>query len=119
MSSTRDAEIRFVVTLDEESVPESIGWEADDADFDGVRPCESIMVSIWDHEEGRTLTIDLWTKEMLVEEMDAFFYQTLMQMADTYRKATRKDETADSILAFARRFGEATGLLDEDGEPAS
>jgi gliding motility-associated protein GldC len=34
------------------------------------------------------MRIDLWTKEMPVDEMKIFFHQTLVAMSDTFHRAT-------------------------------
>ena len=39
---------------------------------------------------------------MMVDEMEDFFYQTLMTMADTYQRATRHDDLSADIKNFAR-----------------
>jgi gliding motility-associated protein GldC len=52
------------------------------------------------------LRIDLWTKEMMVDEMTDFFYQTFVGMADTYKRATNNEEMSADIKAFAKSFYE-------------
>ncbi len=41
---------------------------------------------------------------MMIDEMEDFFYQTLMTMADTYQRATRHDDLAIEIKDFARNI---------------
>ncbi len=101
---SKDAEINFVVTLDEDHVPDSIKWSASESEFKGHRQCESLLISMWDKSEKNTMSIDLWTKKMEVGDMNAHFYYTLMKMADTYQNATNNQELADSIRAFANDF---------------
>ena len=81
MSKTT-SEIKFNIELDENKVPETLLWTAKDG---GVENEESkaIMLSIWDNINKETLRIDLWTKDMPVDEMKIFFHQTLVAMADT------------------------------------
>ena len=65
------SEIKLTVHLDENKVPERIDWEAEDG---GVRSSsKAVLLALWDEQERNTLRIDLWTKEMTVEEMKAFF----------------------------------------------
>ena len=40
----------------------------------GRKPAKATMVSIWDPKDNTTLRIDLWTKDMLVDDMKRFFY---------------------------------------------
>ena len=61
-------------------------------------------VVFWDGAEKTALRIDLWTKEMMVDEMTDFFYQTLMTMADTYNRATQHQELVEKMKKFAHEF---------------
>lgn len=101
---SKEAEINFVVKLDDEGGPSEIYWGASEADFDGLKPCESLMISMWDKVEKNTMSIDLWTKEMEIGEMSAHFYFTFMKMADTYEKATKNKELSHMIRHFATEF---------------
>lgn len=62
------------------------------------------MLAFWDGADKTALRIDLWTKEMMVDEMADFFYQTMMTMADTYGRATNHLEAVDEMKTFARDF---------------
>lgn len=107
----KTSEIKFAVTLGEDKVPERIEWEATDSGLEGRRPCLATMVSIWDPKDHTTLRIDLWTKDMLVDDMKRFFYENFMTMADTYLRATNDPEVAKDVKIFAEQFGRKTGLL--------
>jgi len=63
-----------------------------------------MMVAFWDAADKSALRIDLWTKEMMVDEMADFYYQTLMGMADTYMRATQQKEMMEDMKAFAKEF---------------
>lgn len=110
---SKEAEIKFLIKLDEANAPEGIYWSASDADFEGFMPCDSLMISMWDKREQNTMSIDLWTKEMEVGEMNTHFYFTLMKMADTYKRATSNQELSDMIRNFAIEFA---GKVDEFAE---
>lgn len=103
--------ISFKIQLDEKRLPAEIEWEASEAGFAGKNKCKGIMVSIFDEAEKNTLKIDLWTKDMMVDEMNRFFSETLMSMADTYIKATGDQEMTNSLQTFARDFAKKTGVL--------
>ena len=62
------------------------------------------MLSIWDKEEETALRIDLWTKKMMVDEMNDFFFQTIMTMADTYLRATQHEAIATDMKEFAKQL---------------
>ena len=82
------SEIKFTIGLDENQVPEKIDWEATGSKDGAKKPCTALLVSVWDGDDKSTLKIDLWTKDMPVDEMKIFFHQALMSMADTFEKAT-------------------------------
>jgi gliding motility-associated protein GldC len=105
------SEIKFFVTLDEKKVPEKIEWEATDAGINGRKECSSMMISLWDKEEKGTLAIDLWTKEMIVDDMNIHFHQVFNKMADTYERATKNKEVADMIKSFSSDFAEKTEII--------
>ncbi len=100
----KEAEINFVVKLDEDNSPAEIYWGATEADFEGLQPCESLMISMWDRVQKNTMSIDLWTKQMEVGEMSAHYYFTLMKMADTFQRATNNNELSQMIRNFAKEF---------------
>lgn len=102
MSETR--EIVFTVELDDQQVPETMFWQAADAPSQGRQACEAFLISLWDAEQKSTLRIDLWTKEMQIGHMNAFFFQTLMTLADTFERATGNQEVAAEIRTFGRDF---------------
>ncbi len=62
------------------------------------------MLSFWDGADKTALRVDLWTKEMMVDEMADFFYQTIMTMADTYDRATHQHELVNDMKTFAKNF---------------
>jgi gliding motility-associated protein GldC len=103
---SKEAEIIFKVRLDEENIPESIHWDATDSDIEGPKACSAMLVSIWDHERKNSLSIDLWTKEMTVEEINIHYFQTIIGLAETYRRATNNKEIADMIKRFGSEFAD-------------
>jgi gliding motility-associated protein GldC len=104
------SEINFNIELDENRVPEKIHWSAQDG---GVNQEETkaFLLSVWDSKSQETLRIDLWTKEMPVDEMKLFFHQTLMAMADTYHRATGDEKMTDTMKDFCDYFAEKLGLV--------
>jgi len=92
------------VQLNDDKVPEAILWKASDSTLENAQKAKAMMLSFWDGAEKTALRIDLWTKEMMVDEMADFFYQTLMTMADTYNRATHQQELTDELKEFAKNF---------------
>ena len=104
------SEIKLTVKLDNNRVPEKIEWEATDAGFKGKKEADSIMLSLWDKKENVTLGIDLWTKEMLVDDMNIHFHQVFLKLADTYKRATKNNEAAKMIEDFSAEFAKKLKL---------
>lgn len=98
------SEIRFQVYLDDKNVPEAITWEATDAPEPGPQEAKAVVLAIWDPKTQSTLRIDLWTKEMPVDEMGEFVYQTLLTLADSYRNATGNSEAAAVLRRASEDF---------------
>ena len=107
---SKNSEITLYVELDEKKVPIKIKWSASDSGFEGQRESKSMMLSLWDKEENATMGIDLWTKEMMVEDMNVYFHQTFLKMADTYRRATKNEEAAKMIENFSADFADKLEL---------
>jgi len=101
----KKSEIKFTVELDEKNLPNKIRWNASDANFDGDKECKSIQISVWDKTEKTTLGIDLWTNEMMVDDMNVHFYQIFQKMADTYLRSTSNNDISKMIKDFAEDFG--------------
>lgn len=110
----KTSEIKFTVNLDENNIPENINWEATDApETEGASACKSVMMSIWDPKEQNSLRIDLWTKDMMADEMKLFFHQTLVSMADTLERSTGEDKMAGDMRDFCEYFAEKLNLYNK------
>jgi gliding motility-associated protein GldC len=106
----RKATINFTISLDENNLPESIEWAASDSKDGGK--CKAIFLSMWDENEKSTMRIDLWTKDMPVDDMKRFFHQNLVTMSDTLTRATNEDKMAMDMRDFSAYFAEKMGLVD-------
>ena len=91
------------VHLDEQKVPKEIFWNSS-ATSDDKNKAKAVILSLWDGAEKTALRIDLWTKEMMVDEMTDFYYQTMITMADTYDRATHDHELVNDMKNFAKDF---------------
>lgn len=96
--------ITINVALDEQKVPESITWNATDSTAEADKIAKALMLSFWDGADKTALRMDLWTKEMMVDEMADFYYQTLMTMADSFGRATHQGELVQKMKDFAKDF---------------
>ena len=96
--------ISIDVYLDDQKVPEQIKWKASDSNADMEQVAKAMMVAFWDGADKSALRIDLWTKDMMVDEMADFYYQLLMTMADTFNRATNQPELSEEMKEFAKDF---------------
>ena len=109
MSNTITSEIKFLVELDENRVPEKLTWTAQDGGVE-AEEAKAIMLSIWNSKSQETLRIDLWTKEMPVDEMKLFFHQTLVAMSETFSRATGDEKMTATMKDFCDYFAEKLEL---------
>jgi gliding motility-associated protein GldC len=96
--------ITIDVQMDDNRVPQSISWSASETTARHEQKAKAMMLSVWDGTDKAALRIDLWTKDMMVDEMADFFYQTMMTMADTYGRATKHSQMVDDMKKFAGEF---------------
>jgi gliding motility-associated protein GldC len=105
----KQSEIKFNITLDDNKIPVKIDWSASDNKTESSS--KAVMIALWDTKEQNTLRIDLWTKDMLVDEMKQFYHQNLLTMADSFERATGEVEAAKAMRNFAQEFGERLNLV--------
>ncbi|SFN55089.1 protein involved in gliding motility GldC [Bizionia echini] len=101
--------IELTVELDENRVPEHLSWTAQDGGIDNEE-AKAMLLSVWDSEKQETLRIDLWTKDMPVDEMKLFFHQTLVAMSDTFNRATQDEKMTATMKDFCDYFAEKLEL---------
>jgi len=102
----KTAEIKLTIQLDDTNVPESILWESTDAQNKEALPVKSMMLALWDQNYKNTLRIDLWTKDMPVDEMKRFFYETLMTMGDSFLRATGEKLIVEDLRDYCAHFAD-------------
>jgi len=107
--SKNTSEIKISVTLDDNKIPEKMHWSAEGG---GVVNEESkaVLLSVWDHKAKESLRIDLWTKDMPMDEMKVFFHQTLSAMANTFERATSDEKMSATMRDFCDYFAEKLDL---------
>jgi gliding motility-associated protein GldC len=104
--------IHIQVGLDEQKVPAEILWNArHDDGSNELQPCKAMLLSLFDGVHQETLKIDLWTKDMMVSEMDRFMFQTLKALSETYFKASQNAALANEMQRFVQYFGEKTEVI--------
>ncbi len=84
---------------------EKITWSAPDGGISN-EASKAVFISVWNHDTQETLKIDLWTKDMPLDQMNVFFHQTLVSMNETFFKATQNEKMTDSFKQFCDYFAE-------------
>ena len=77
----KKSEIKFEVSLDENNVPEKIFWYAQDGQKESE--AKAFLLSVLDKDTKDTLKLDLWTKDLQIDEMDKLMFNTFNSLADT------------------------------------
>ncbi len=109
MAIAHTSEIKLKVGLDENRIPEELTWSAEDGGVNNEE-AKAMMLSVWDSKNRESLKIDLWTKDMPVDEMKIFFHQTLVTMSDTFFKATQDEKMTATMKDFCDYFAEKLEL---------
>ncbi|WP_297763786.1 gliding motility protein GldC [uncultured Muriicola sp.] len=109
MAQQETSEITLRIALDENRIPEKLTWSAQDG---GIvdEDAKAMLLSVWDSKNKESLKIDLWTKDMPVDEMKIFFHQTLVALSDTFMKATQDEKMTATMKDFCDYFAEKLEL---------
>ena len=101
--------LKFEVELDENHLPLNMKMDASDGvgSEDNIK---ALMISAWAAKTKETLRIDLWTKDMPVNDMFIMYHQTMMGMANTLEKATGHDKLARALKDYCEFFAEQTKI---------
>ena len=108
MNSLKMEEIKIKIGLDANRIPETMRWSA--SENQNESEIKALMLSVWDKAEGNTMRIDLWNKEMSVDEMKQFVHQSLLTMADTFERATGDKTMGATMRDFCDYFAEKMNL---------
>lgn len=105
MTELHISTITLEVALDDNRIPERISWSAEDG---GVvkEEAKAFLLSVWDQKNRESLQIDLWTKDMPLDDMKVFFHQTLLGLRETYYKATQDEKMSATMKDFCDYFAE-------------
>lgn len=109
MANKIQSKIELNVELDENRVPEKLTWTAQDGGISNAE-AKAMMLSVWDDKTKEMLRIDLWTKDMPVDDMKIFFHQTLVAMANTFNRATQDEKMTATMKDFCDYFAEKLEL---------
>ena len=109
MAVVNSSKIEITVGLDENKIPEKLNWTAQDSDVID-QEAKALIISVWDAKARDTLRMDLWTKDMPIDEMKQFFHQTLVSMATTFERATNDTKMSATMRDFCDYFAEKLEL---------
>ena len=109
MAVEHTSKIEFTIGLDENKVPEKLHWNAEEGGISNEE-AKALMISVWDSKTKDTLRMDLWTKDMPIDEMKQFFHQTLVSMAGTFERATNDEKMSATMRDFCDYFAEKLEL---------
>ena len=107
--ATNTSSIELIIELDDNRVPEKLFWTAQDGGISNAE-AKAMLLSVWDDKAKETLRIDLWTKDMPVDDMKVFFHQTLVAMSDTFNRATQDEKMTATMKDFCDYFAEKLEL---------
>lgn len=106
----KKSKITIEVTTNENNVPEVISWSAEDGGIENLA-AKAMILSLWDKKDQNAMRIDLWEKEMTVDEMKQFFHQTLLTMADSFERATGEKNITEDLRDYCHHFADKMGIV--------
>ncbi|MFY0627841.1 MAG: gliding motility protein GldC [Reichenbachiella sp.] len=102
----KKSKINIEVSLDEQNIPDTIKWSADDNQNGAPQETKAISLSFWDTKQQDTLSLDLWTKDMDVMEMKKFYINLLGSASNTVLNATGDEFMSTEIANMCEKFVE-------------
>lgn len=102
----RKSDIHFTVELDNNNVPERILWDATEKPEGGNSETKSISLALWDHTQRNTLRIDLWAKDMPVDDMKRFYIDCIGGLSQSVLSATGDEFMANEMRALCDRLAQ-------------
>tara|TARA_B110000444_G_C18776872_1_gene565401 strand:+ start:155 stop:487 length:333 start_codon:yes stop_codon:yes gene_type:complete len=103
--------LRFEIELDENNLPLDIEMHASDGEV-VEKNIKALMLSAWSAKNKETLRVDLWTKDMPINEMFMLYHQTMTGMAATLERATGHGKLAGALRDYCDFFAEETKIKD-------
>lgn len=100
----KKSEIKFSIELDANNIPEKIFWEATDNPNGKKEETKAIALAIWDQEQHASLRMDLWAKDMPVDDMKLFYLETIGGMADSLFTSTGDQVMSNSMKELVKKL---------------
>ena len=96
--------IQFKIELDSNNVPEKIEWDATEKPESGLSETKAISINLWDHQQKNTMRIDLWAKDMPVEDMKRFYIDCVGGLSQSVLSSTGDEFIANEMNALCDRL---------------
>ena len=71
--------LKFEVELDENNLPNSIKMLEEKASNSSI-DLKALMIAGWDAKRKETLRVDIWTKDMPVNDMFIMYHQNMVKI---------------------------------------
>jgi len=107
----KKSEIQITVELNENNLPVKMNWTSSENNDGGE--CKSFFLALWDEKAQSSLHLNLWTKDMNVDEMRQFMHQMLLNQSDTLKKATGDEALAATLYDYSHEYALKAGILKE------
>ena len=102
--------LKFEVELDENNLPNSIKMLEEKASNSSI-DLKALMIAGWDAKRKETLRVDIWTKDMPVNDMFITYHQNMMGMATSLEKSTGQNKLANALRDYCDFFAKETKIL--------
>ena len=102
--------LKFEVELDENNLPNSIKMLEEKASNSSI-DLKALLIAGWDAKRKETLRVDIWTKDMPVNDMFIMYHQNMMGMATSLEKSTGQNKLANALRDYCDFFAKETKIL--------
>ena len=102
--------LKFEVELDENNLPNSIKMLEEKSSNSSI-DLKALMIAAWDAKRKETLRVDIWTKDMPVNDMFIMYHQNMMGMATSLEKSTGQNKLANALRDYCDFFAKETKIL--------
>jgi len=96
--------IQFTIHLDDNNVPEKMEWDATEKPDSGLSETKAISINLWDHQQKNTMRIDLWAKDMPVDDMKRFYIDCVGGLSQSVLSSTGDEFIANEMNALCDRL---------------
>lgn len=100
----KQSTVKFQIDLDGNNVPERIQWDATDKPEEGFSETKSISIALWDQRQKNTLRIDLWTKDMPVDEMKRFYVECIGGLSQSVLNSTGDEYMSNEMQLLCEKL---------------